>query len=615
MCGIFGIIEANNEFNIEKFETALRSIEHRGPDHTGFVQRDQTLFGHVRLSIHDLNERANQPMLAEKGMLVFNGEIYNFKELRDELIRDFNVAFLSTSDTEVLLQLLQYFPFNEVIEKIEGMYAFAYFCYSDNKVFLARDLCGEKPLYIFEYETGFAFSSELKPLYSYFGKLETNSHVKDYLNMGYCVGEKTPVKNVKKLLPDSYAIVDLESMNISTIQNRRLEKQFQKEKYQLPFKKAKSELKELLFDSVGLMLDSDVPVCTFLSGGVDSSIITAIAAQIRNQDIESFCIGFEDSQYDESPFAQQVADKLGVSLNVHKFTGNDALELVNKLPSIFDEPICDPSVFPSILLSEFSSKKYKVALSGDGADEIFTGYGRYRVAHKRYQKYKLINYFNIKPLLRCSLPFFEENFSARFSDYLNYGFDLEKFYNVSVRKYTTTQRPIKNDDKKFCYESRSSDLKDFESLSLVDIKSYMPDDVLVKVDRSTMKYGLESRAPFLSQDVVNFAINLPTEYKLNMRGHFGEKRILKSLLEDFLPKDLIYRKKQGFAAPIGRWMREELNLWCRELINRAEQIEPLFDQNALYQQFKQIESGDLRLIDGVWASLNYLNWKRHYYEF
>jgi asparagine synthase (glutamine-hydrolysing) len=614
MCGIFGIIEASSKFNIEKFEKALCLIEHRGPDHTGFVQSNQTLFGHVRLSIHDLNERANQPMLAKKGMLVFNGEIYNFKALRDELIRDFNVCFLSTSDTEVLLQLLQCLPIDEVIEKIEGMYAFAYLSYSDNKVFLARDLCGEKPLYIFEHETGFAFSSELKPLYSYFGKLVTNNHVKDYLDMGYCVGEKTPVKNVKKLLPDSYAIVDLKNMKVSTIQNRRLEKQFQKKKYQLPFEKATSRLTDLLFESVELMLDSDVPVCTFLSGGVDSSIITAIAAQIRNQAIESFCIGFEDPQYDESPFAQRVADKLGVGLNIHKFTGDDALELVNKLPSIFDEPICDPSVFPSILLSEFSSKKYKVALSGDGADEIFTGYGRYRLAYKRYQKYKLLNYFNLQPLLRKSLPFLEENFSARFSDYLNYGFDLEKFYNISVRKYTTTQRPLKSDDKKYCYESRASDLTDFESLSLVDIKSYMSDDVLVKVDRSTMKYGLESRAPFLSQKIVNFAINLPIEYKLNMRDSFGEKRILKAVLEDFIPKDLIYRKKQGFAAPIGRWMREELNLWCRELISRAEQIEPLFDQNALYKQFKQIEAGELRLIDGVWASLNYLNWKRHYYE-
>lgn len=614
MCGIFGIVEFNDQFDEEKFERSLALIEHRGPDHKGLDWGDQVLFGHVRLSIHDLNERANQPMLGKNGKLIFNGEIYNFQELKNELIRDFDVKFQSTSDTEVLLYLLEYFPFSEVIEKIKGMYAFAYQSYTENKVFLARDLCGEKPLYVYQFETGVAFSSELKPMLSYFDSLVVNNKVHEYLEIGYYSWEKTPLENVKKLLPDAYVVIDLETFSMSTVQNKRIESQFNKEKYKFSFEKAKSELKKLLFQSVELMLDSDVPVCTFLSGGVDSSIVTAIAAQIRNKDIESFCIGFEDPQYDESPYAQEVADILGVNLNVHKFTGVEALELVDKLPNIFDEPIYDPSVFPTILLSKFAAKRFKVALSGDGADELFTGYSRYGATYSRFQKYKVIDRFKLKPLLKKALPALNKNFSARFSDYLNYGSDFEKFYNISVRKYTTTQLPLKNWDKGFQYFNRSLDLQEFELLSLIDIKSYMSDDVLVKVDRSMMKYSLESRAPFLFEDVVNFAINLPAEYKLNLKDSFGGKRILKSILEDFIPKELIYRKKQGFAAPIGRWMKEELNMWSKELINRAEDIEPLFDQSLLSQQFKQVEKGDVRLVDGVWASLNYLNWKRHYFE-
>ena len=614
MCGIFGIVDIEEKIDRQRFDSALLEIKHRGPDQWNSTFVENVALGHVRLSIHDLNERAKQPMESEDGTLIFNGEIYNYHKLKQEIRSKFNIEFKSTSDTEVLLALLDRYSINDVIEKIDGMYAFAYYSKKTKDIVIARDLCGEKPLYLYQYKGGIAFSSELKSIYAYFNNFNTNQYLQSYLEKGYCEKGTTPVTSVTKLEPDSFARISVATgrVDIEIQKQLRIEKYFSKSKHTVSFEQAQKTLSELLHTSVEQMLDADVPVCTFLSGGVDSSLVTAIAAKIRSGSIESYCIGFENPDYDESPAAQKVADHLGVKLNTHIFTGEDALGLVQKLPQVYDEPICDPSVFPTIILNEFASKSFKVALSGDGADELFMGYSRYANVISRFRKWQKFKRFGGGLALSTMLPLLRHEFAARISDYINLGHSFEDFYEVSLRKYPTKSLPFVTPSK---YISSASDngLTFLEKMSLADLRSYMPDDVLVKVDRAAMFSSLESRAPFLAKDIVEYAIRLPNAYKNDVSTNGTAKRILKSLLEQHIPAEYIYRPKKGFAAPIASWMRNELSDWCISLINDADSLDHRIDAVKLKTQYENLIKGEFRLADGIWASLNYLNWKRFNY--
>lgn len=613
MCGIFGILDVKNKIDHQRFNDSLLRMKHRGPDQWNSKYFDNSIFGHVRLSIHDLNERAKQPMESDKGIIIFNGEIYNYRCLKKQLNQRFDIDFKSTSDTEVLLALLDHYSIEEVIDKIDGMYAFAYYSKIKNEIFLARDMCGEKPLYLYKFDNGVAFSSELKSIYSYFSNFDTNQLLQDYLEKGYYEKTITPINSVNKLQPDAYARIFIQYGRVEVEINElfRIERNFTKPKHSFSFEQAVSKLDTLLLNSVEQMLDADVPVCTFLSGGVDSSLITAIASKLSNKNIEAYCIGFKDSRFDESPAAKKVADHLGINLNTHIFTGEDALELVQHLPKVYDEPICDPSVFPTIILNQFASKKYKVALSGDGADELFMGYSRYANVESRFNKMQKFRRIGVGGLLSATLPFLKSEFASRLYDYTKYGKKFEDFYEVSLRKYPTKSLPF---IKPSSYTSRANDngLSYLEKMSLADLRSYMPDDVLVKVDRAAMYSSLETRAPFLSKDIVAFAIQLPDGFKNNVSSNGTAKRILKSLLEKYIPEEYIYRPKKGFAAPIASWMQNELKDWCISLINDANSIDHMIDMEKLKSQYENLLKGELRLADGVWASLNYLNWKKFY---
>lgn len=615
MCGIFGIVDTQKQIDQQRFNSALLKMHHRGPDQWNSTFLDNLAFGHVRLSIHDLNERAKQPMESENGTLIFNGEIYNYQALKQQLKINFNIEFKSTSDTEVLLALLDRFPVKDVIERIDGMYAFAYYSKKTKDLIIARDLCGEKPLYLYEYEGGVSFSSELKSIYAYYNNFNTNQYLQAYLEKGYCEKSITPITSVTKLEPDSYARIKVETgrVEIEMHKQLRIEQYFSTPKRSGTFEQAQKTLSTLLHTSVEQMLDADVPVCTFLSGGVDSSLVTAIAAKVRSGNIESYCIGFESPDFDESPAAQKVAEHLGIHLNTHIFTGEDALALVQKLPQVYDEPICDPSVFPTIILNQFASKKFKVALSGDGADELFMGYSRYASVISRFNKMQRLKRFGGSVALSAFLPFATKEFASRMHDYMKYGDKFEDFYEVSLRKYPTKSLPYIQ-AAKFTSCAKDNNLTHLEKMSLADLRSYMPDDVLVKVDRAAMYSSLESRAPFLAKDIVEFAIQLPNEFKNDVSHNGTSKRILKSLLEQFIPADYIYRPKKGFAAPIARWMRHELQDWCISLINDANYLDHKVDSERLKAQYKNLLKGESRLADGVWASLNYLNWKKFYYE-
>lgn len=613
MCGIFGILDVKNKIDHQRFNESLLRMQHRGPDQWNSKYFDNSIFGHVRLSIHDLNERAKQPMESDKGIIIFNGEIYNYRRLKDQLNQAFDIDFKSTSDTEVLLALLDHYSIEEVINKIDGMYAFAYYSKIKNEILLARDMCGEKPLYLYKFDDGVAFSSELKSIFSYFNNFDTNKSLQDYLEKGYCEKTITPINSVNKLQPDSYARIFIKSGRVKVEINElfRIERNFTKPKHSFSFEQAVSKLDTLLLNSVEQMLDADVPVCTFLSGGVDSSLITAIASKLSNKNIEAYCIGFEDSRFDESPAAKNVADHLGINLNTHIFTGEDALKLVQHLPKVYDEPICDPSVFPTIILNQFASKKYKVALSGDGADELFMGYSRYANVESRFNKMQKLRRIGVGGLLSATLPVLKSEFASRLYDYTKYGKKFEDFYEVSLRKYPTKSLPF---IKPLSYESRANDngLSYLEKMSLADLRSYMPDDVLVKVDRAAMYSSLETRAPFLSKDIVAFAIQLPNDFKNNVSSNGTAKRILKSLLEKHIPAEYIYRPKKGFAAPIASWMREELYDWILELLKLGPDLEENIDFEVLNKQFHQVLEGNFRLVDGVWSTINYLNWKQFY---
>lgn len=566
MCGIAGYYGSGD---IDILKKMARTLEYRGPDDEGYYVLNNVGIGHKRLSIIDLSKSGKQPMSNEDGTLsiVFNGEIYNYQELRKELKTKHK--FNSKTDTEVILHLYEEIG-NKVFEKLDGMFALALYDKKSGEIILARDRFGKKPLYWAVFDHTLIFASEMKALMkhpSFVREIDLQS-LNKYFIYEYIPTPNSIFKNVYKLEAGSY----LRYNGAEIIKNEYYDIEFEKSnKIEEPA--ILDELDQRMESAVKKRLISDVPLGIFLSGGIDSSAIAYYAQKNSKEKIKTFSIGFNEASFDESSYARKVAKHLKTDHYEKILSEKDSLDILPKIAHLLDEPMADPSIIPTYLLSEFTKNKVTVALGGDGGDELFCGYDTF-VAHRLAEYYeKIPNIIKNKIIENCveMLPTSFNNISIDFkAKRFISGFKIDKKYRnqewmsafgeVERKKLfkDDVYRMIKKEDEyeeidKYVEKKSGDDY--YDQLIYQYFKMYLMDDILVKVDRASMFNSLEVRAPMLDRELVNFVNSLPLEYKMN---RLKTKYILKKLMENKLPKDIVYRKKKGFGIPVAYWINNNL---------------------------------------------------------
>jgi asparagine synthase (glutamine-hydrolysing) len=573
MCGINGIVQKNKNPNIEsQIKRMNELIVHRGPDDNGYSCFDGVALGMQRLSIIDLST-GHQPMFSDDSQItiVFNGEIYNYLEIKEKLIKMFGVRFNTQSDTEVVLKGYEVWG-EDVLQYLNGMFAFSIFDKKRNKVFIARDRFGEKPLYFFKGEDEILWASELKSIIDLRPELKkiSKSSLNLFLTLTYIPAPHTIYENVYKLRPGHYALIDIRSFTLieQAYWDIDLEKSVEITNYQ----KAKEKIRTILFDSVKTRMSADVPLGIFLSGGVDSTIIAAIMSKISDVPIKTFSIGYSNPRYDETERARLVAEHIGSDHHEYRLDYTEVLDELEKVILNFDEPFADSSCIPTYFVSKQTVNHVKVALTGDGGDEVFGGYNKYLI----HSFGKLYNDLVPKPLKNLILGYVN-----RLSDHDTKGYitKIKKLLKsvgstVTLNHLNIISLGFQNEDLKRLvrdelYFDMQENLIDFSSLSGKDLSVMEPlklaryidknvsleGDMLTKVDRASMLCSLECRAPFLDHRLMELSYCIPDSFLI--RGN-NKKRILKDTFKDLLPKDFFINKKSGFEIPVSDWFRNEL---------------------------------------------------------
>ena len=601
MCGITGFVGKGSSENLEKMVSAVR---HRGPDDCGifFDERLGIGLGHTRLAILDLTGAGHQPMWSadKQAAIVFNGEIYNFASLREELKNTGKYDFVSQTDTEVIISLyLEYGT--DCFKKMEGMFAVAIYDFAKKKLVLARDRLGKKPLYYGQYQDSFIFGSELKSLVlhpSFKNEIDFSS-VNKYLQFDYIPSPFTIWKDVRKLEPGCYLVLEMGVILKSSFWQPVFDDKIPS------FEEAKATLDKMLSEAVANRLVADVPIGIFLSGGLDSSAIAFYARKMSAAPIETFSIGFTEASFDESRKARQVAEFLGTKHHESILTGEDSLAIIPKILDALDEPLADASIIPTFLLSKFARERVIVALGGDGGDELFAGYPTFQadILARVYSLFpKFIRRHLIEPLVR-SLPASSSNFSfdfklKKFIDGFNapksyrhqvwlgsFGqAEREKIFRPEIWKELSNNNVFENLDR---YESEYR-FAEMGNRSLYQYqKTYLVDEVMVKVDRASMLASLETRSPLLDYRLVDFVNSLPYSYKLH---GYTTKYLFKELMKDRLPANIVQAKKKGFGMPVAEWLRGPLRPLMEDLLSE-ENIEKIGLFN--YEYIAKLKSAHL----------------------
>ncbi|MDD4215122.1 MAG: asparagine synthase (glutamine-hydrolyzing) [Bacteroidales bacterium] len=571
MCGIAGFYSEQNIFSNEDLVKMTQRLQHRGPDASGHFFDGYIGLGHRRLSIIDLSEAANQPMLSHDNnfVIAYNGETYNFREIREEILKQRTIKFQTSSDTEVILEDFALWGVS-FVNKLNGMFAIAIFNKAEKKLYLFRDRIGIKPLYYFFDGHNFAFASEIKSLLtSPFIKKSVKinrSSINEFLYLGYIPEPHTIYDKIYKFPSASHAVVNSEGIFISSYWNieEKIEGDLFSDETQ-----AKNKLKTLLENSVKYRLISDVPFGTFLSGGVDSSLVTAIAQSVSSKPVNTFSIRFEDSKYNESAYAQKVADYLGTRHHEFKVTEKDAIALIPELIDVYDEPFSDSSAIPTMLVSKLARKYVTMTLSGDGGDELFMGYGAYNWARRMqnpfYRAFHKPIYFSLSMLgdrYRRAAHIFDYPGYSKIKSHI---FSQEQ-YLFKCNEIFKLLHPDFRQEILLSEDLKSTSISASEAQALFDLKYYLKDDLLVKVDRASMKYSLETRVPLLDYRIVEFAFNLSE--KLKIKGT-TQKYLLKEVLYDYIPRQYFDRPKWGFAIPLKKWLKNELKYLIDEHLSES----------------------------------------------
>jgi len=543
MCGIY---LTNIPFEEEEVKTKLESIQFRGPDYTGIQKVDDLTFGHLRLSILDLDERSHQPMQFENLTIVYNGEIYNFNKIKEELLV-LGYVFTTTGDTEVLLK--GYKEWGEaIVPKLNGMFAFAIYNSVTRKIFCSRDRLGVKPFYYSWKDGQFEICSQLRPISQ--NKKLNEEAISMYLDCTYIPSPFTIFQEVHKLPPGNNLEIDLTTQKFAIKEYWNLK---DVEDSGLSYNEAITQLHELLKDAVKIRLQADVPFGTFLSGGIDSALVSSIASKVSDVPIKTFSIGFEDPNYDESKIAAQFAKIMG---SVHTETickTEDILEMLPKLVSVYDEPFADSSALPSLLLNKVTKQYVTMALSGDGGDESFLGYNHFDWV----AKFKLL--VNVPFWLRVAASkLLVSNILKSKTEPIKRILNIKSKNEFIAGIFVGYNSIVKNRNLEWLsnykgYQYWSKNL--FQATADLNIKLWLENDSNVKVDRASMAYSVEVRSPFLDYRVIEFARTLAVSYRY-VPGR--KKKILRDILKEYIPEEVFNQPKKGFAVPIGTWIRKEL---------------------------------------------------------
>lgn len=627
MCGICGFI-TDKTIPKEALIKMNNSLAHRGPDDHGeeIYQIDHNIcvgFAHRRLSIMDLSDKGHQPMHSpdQRVSVIFNGEIYNHRELRKEITE---YPFCSECDTEIIIAAYLKWGI-DFVEKINGMFAIALLDREDGTVYLIRDRIGKKPVYYhLDMNNNVVFASELKALFhSGIFRAEINRNVIGrFLYQNYIIAPDTIYQNTYKL----------EAGTVLKISKKKVEKykywdvadryNVLKQDSIQDYVRAKRELKEILKRAVARRMIADVPIGAFLSGGYDSSLVCALAQECSGEPIKTFAIGFEDSAYNEAPYAKEVANVLGTDHTELYIAEKELLDILDSIPDYYDEPMADSSQIATMYVAELAKKDVSVVLSGDGGDELFGGYGIYPILQQVQKKWylgRLLYQIGKLPHMKETRLWKKRTILYRvLSDDNN----REAKTQAGVNSYFDIVNKIlghRVDNFYYETESRYQEKRLDITRMLLDVDTYLPEDILTKVDRATMRYALECRCPILDPEVVEYSFRISPNFKVD---HGTTKKILRDIVYEYIPRTIMERPKAGFAVPIDRWMRSALKDkimdWSsKDYLDR----QGIFDADAT-QNFinTYIKEGDGTKWSGrnysriAWAYYIFQQWYERYME-
>lgn len=638
MCGIAGFVAAGPRSPETIATIALRMtncLAHRGPDDQG-LWTDPSIplaLGHRRLSIIDLSPAGAQPMVSANGryVLVFNGEIYNHPHLRKEFDK---YPFAGSSDTEVMLAAFEEFGVTAALHKFNGMFAVAVWDCRDKTLHLACDRFGEKPLYFTFLEWGFIFGSELKSLAAHpsFDRAVDETVIPLYLRFGYIPKPFSIYRDVKKLEPGTcltirWPNITAASKPVAYWSAAETAAKSSRDAFRGTVEEATGELERLLADSVSLRRLADVPLGAFLSGGIDSSMIVAMLQRLGAKPAKTFTLGFSERWYDESTFAREVARHLGTDHTELFVTPAEAMSVIPHLSRIYDEPFADSSQVPVFLVSKLARQHVTVALSGDGGDEIFGGYNRYVWADQIWERIRQYPQFFRSvggQLLRSISPSGWDRLSAWTRHRIDVRAPGNKMHKLAGILDAQSQEEIyqrlisqwrEPSSVARCLDEQSdappiehwNSVDTFlQRMMLSDTVGYLPNDILVKVDRAAMAVSLETRAPYLDHRLFEFAWSLPDHWKI----HEGQSKwLLRQILYRYIPKSLVERPKAGFGIPMGVWLCGPLRDWAENLLDERKIREQGFlNPGPIRQKWKQHLSGRHDWYPQLWAILMFQSW-------
>lgn len=596
MCGITGLIDTQNNSNEVILKEMTDTMFHRGPDGGSqifFSTNDTQIgLGHRRLSIIDLSEGGTQPMDFENLWICFNGEIYNYQEIKDELLK-LGHQFHSSSDTEVILHAYKQWG-KTCIEKFRGMFAFTIIDKENSDVFCIRDRVGVKPFYFYLKDGLFLFASELKAFHQHprFQKEIQLEAVEMFMQFGNIPAPHTIFQHTFKIKPGHFIhfnLADLKNKPESFEQHQywNVYDAYNQPKADISFEEGLKKTEEILLDSFQLRMVADVPVGVFLSGGFDSATVASLLQKNQSQQLKTFTIAVPDIGLNEAPYAKDVAKHLGTDHTEFECSHQEAIELIEDLPFYYDEPYGDSSAIPTSLVAKIARQQVTVALSADGGDEIFAGYNRYDYLMRYGAKLNQIP----KPARKIiagmmnmidadSIPHFKNkyNFANRYEKLKNLLKDPSpekmmwslstQFDEKKISQLLKERKPLPT----LAYNSKELSQATYSPLSYmmgIDYQTYLPDDIMTKVDRATMRFSLEGREPFLDHKVIEWAAQLPDDFKY----HNGIKKyILREIVHQYIPKELMDRPKMGFAIPIESWMMNDLRQHVEDYLS-TERIE------------------------------------------
>ena len=637
MCGIAGFIDYGHNSTEEILKNCTDVLSHRGPDGCGYEflvdEKYQLGLGHRRLSILDTSECGSQPMWYDQWCIVFNGEIYNFQEIKTELLK-FGHKFNSTSDTEVILHAFQHWG-PAMIDHFIGMFSFVLLDALKQRLYCFRDRAGVKPFYFYTKGDLFLFSSELKSFHKHpgFKKIICEEAVFQYLQYGYIMAPLTIYKHTYKLRPGYFMQIEIPKLIFEELPYWEVLKCYQKPKLDISKEEAEKEVEKLLTSACNYRMISDVPVGVFLSGGYDSTAVTALIQANRTDKIKTYTIGFHEADHNEADHAKKVATHLGTDHTEYYCTAKEAQGIIPTIPFYCDEPFGDSSIIPTMLVSKLARKDVTVALSADAGDETFAGYPKYPLSINILKKLNLVpdilryptgSILNIIPgswLLkltghtaaaikkqRLAEALKKEKFTAVgiMDEFLSQVYSDKQMQSLIKRKIEKPRSGF------FEYMPNVSKMTDLDRMLLVDYRTYLPDDIFVKVDRAGMSVSLEGREPLSDHRLVEFAAQLPDHLK--MKGN-DKKIILKDIVHKYVPREIMDRPKMGFGVPVADWLKTDLKFYVDEYMNDAAFAKhDLFHQAGIDHIKRSFFAGDRNYNTIFWYLLMFQMWYKEWMD-